>query len=498
MSSDKQIKDIVSDILFWNKPVESNIILKEVLKTFNQHNATILNICQQDLIRKCTQPKDEVLKNPVCLNVSSSILESLAQLYESLASVEINKLKMAHVNFCKIADYPNVKFYPHETIVTKDNKKKYSKFPTMDIILERSYGILEGVCIDTGFIMEIMESRFGDEFVIVPFITSSADILPSIICRDRYDSGLLTVNFTTLNAVEKGSKLSIFFIAFEALQPSTFVNMSFKKKNCQLYRCVANAKELIDFESFKKAEDEDNTVTFNYNDSGCIKSSTIVTKKNEHVLLSSRKREWHDENSMTVTGFFSETNFIPPQVYLKPKEKNTHCFTCVGRRVRIISNETQDFSKCKILNGSFQFMKNYQNKKKAIERMIENTLKFEKGIETIFNENVCEDWELKLILLNLNRFYNKDLYESKRDMSIEDICKTRNTKRESMSVELFNSLFVLLQYDNDDTKKRKIDEIISDDDNDTENENENEKNMEKKMKKDECAVSIPVNEIDIK
>ncbi|ABO45355.1 unknown [Gryllus bimaculatus nudivirus] len=498
MALSKSLDEIVNDIFCWSKPVETKNISQETLKNFMDNNAKILNACQLGLIRKCMEPKEEVLKNVDSLAdcTLSAFNEQYNDLLPALINIETNKGKYAHVNFCKIYDLKNVSFRPHE-YVEADNKKTYSKYPGMEIILTKSYGMLESVCIDTGYIIEIAQTRFGDEYVVIPIIDSTdKNIIPSIICKDRNDSGLFTVNFTTLFHVKEGTKITIHFIALEALQPSVCIDLPFKKKNCQLHRCVANAKDRVDFKSFQK--NSDNIIAFKYNDSGCIKSANIVVGKNQHVLLSSRRREWKNPDVFTVAGFFSEKHYLPPMTNVKDAS-NSFCFTSFGRRVRVIAKETSDFSKCKILNGSFQYMQNYEKDKRAIERMVENVSKFETGIRTILDENDTENLALKFILLDSYRFYNKDLFESKKNMNITDIYNTRNTKREFLNVELHNSLINLLDCDDVVKKRKSDDEFDNECDSDADNGNDQKRNLQcddnvPEVKK--CKMEIEKTKID--
>jgi hypothetical protein len=110
------------------------------------------------------------------------------------------------------------------------------------------------------------------------------------------------------------------------------------------------------------------------------------------IFFTSRKREWFNENLMTVAGVCTPKRYIKPKVHaIIPYDSNTHCVCFISSKICLASIAKNTNEDIKLLNGYFINEPNYKILAKRNKQYINASRALKIGVDQ------CEKL---LILLN--------------------------------------------------------------------------------------------------
>lgn len=301
-------------------------------------------------------------------------------------------------------------------------------------------------------------------FVIIPHIICEHDgFIPTIYARDPEDTGLFTVNFTTLSGAV--GKLRVVFKAYRVVSARNQVSIVdseqststvFKPKDQNVGRLVNNPKPKIVYESMRYEKDG-NKVLFKTYDS-TQKTLKVFQKQQLCIerlttLIVSRKREWNDSKLVTLSGMFvpsGSTNYIAPKV-AKGSEynTNTHCLTFVDCRLNLFSTRVTERNDVKVVNGAFCDTDSYADVSKAIRKIISSLNGLSVGVAHCKNI-ASRHPDLPLDRLIRLMDYHKSVLES--DDQLKDKCfksdkgmyDSKPSHPEAYSVSLYRAFRTLV------------------------------------------------------
>lgn len=304
-----------------------------------------------------------------------------------------------------VKSYPEVTFMHAELKMMKDKKPRYFAPRFAVDLRERASEIKpnHGVCINLGCIVTMPKNCKGrnivdnkivttaissqPEFIIVPVIVSSHEgITPTLYARDAADSGVLTINFTTASKFDLSKKLLIVLYAFTVGQSKTAVSLVdveaqacalFKPKDSRRGRSVKNPKVKFYAQSFDTETVPNSLILSTFDNS---KKPIVAFDKQKikvsgvNVLFSSRKREWHNTDLVSLSGLYNATdaklNVAPKLAIGSQFNNNTHCMTLIDSKVSVYSEPGKLQNDFKIINGSFINHLEYMSIKKNIARLV--------------------------------------------------------------------------------------------------------------------------------
>lgn len=397
------------------------------------------------------------------------------------------------VHFTKLVEFgKRVKFFPSqakkgkiyaprmlidlsgETIAACSSVRVNTGYAIENRQLDYRYQIIEG----EGGPRRRPDSKFQEQqpkFVIIPKVFACKDtegvFLPSVYVHDADDTGLFTVNFFTNTGNVK--KVYIVFQAFQAVQHSKALYLRnyetgdicrdvFKNKDSKQGRLVKNAKvkilfgTAIDDEHFfsMKTFDPKNTQSRLTN-----RQLLVVDKESLNgtaVIMSARRREWHDAQLITAPGLVSDRTetLLPKVAKVGEFSNNTHCFSFLEKQLKLISVEEKkpaDLNGFRILNGSFQDHPDYDDTIKAMRQIVQAVAGIRDFVSDCF-EMHSQHPELpldKLLLYadynhGLPNKYNNDVAEKITTKSEEEMYIEKKTPGHAYSRNLYNGMIILL------------------------------------------------------
>lgn len=319
------------------------------------------------------------------------------------------------------------------------------------------------------------------DFVIVPLITCLGDavIVPAITPRDPDDDGLLTVNFTLLSG--RVDSLRVVFNAYLTSQPYGSVDLVDAEPNAQIFkakdarsgRLVKNLKVKACFD-LARLRDDDGSLempTFNALVSPCeMYERQRVVVHGRDVLLSSRKREWQDEDLLTLSGYYDAgdaSRFVAPIVVERERRKNTHCLTFIESRCTLFSDQAERTYDLKLLNGAFFDMPNYETIYKSVKQLIDGTETLALGYATCLRlkeKRPSLDLQRAMLLYDYHRrVIDNDGLDERLMLTEKEMYDTRPQELNVCSSNVRKALLTLRKARDERRRKRKADD--DDDDN---------------------------------
>lgn len=308
------------------------------------------------------------------------------------------------IQIVPVKSYPEVTFMHAELKMMKDIPRYFAPRFTVDL-KEKTSEIKpnHGVCISLGCIATMPKNCKGrnivdnkivttaissqPEFIIVPVIVSNHEgITPTLYARDAADSGVLTINFTTASKFDLSKKLLVVLYAFTVGQSKTAVSLVdveaqacalFKPKDSRRGRSVKNPKVKFYAQSFDTETVPNSLILSTFDNS---KKPIVTFDKQKikvsgvNVLFSSRKREWHNNDLVSLSGLYHATdaklNITPKLAIGSQFNNNTHCMTLIDSKVSLYSEPGKLQNDFKIINGSCINHLEYMSIKKNIARLV--------------------------------------------------------------------------------------------------------------------------------
>lgn len=302
-------------------------------------------------------------------------------------------------------------------------------------------------------------------FVIIPYIICEHDgFIPTIYARDPEDTGLFTINFTTLTGIV--GKLRVVFKAYRVVSPRNQVGIVdseqssstvFKPKDQNTGRLVNNPKPKIIYESMRYEKDG-NKVLFKTYDS-TQKTLKVFTKQQLCIerlttLIVSRKREWDNSRLVSLTGMFvpsgDTADYIVPMVATGSEyNTNSHCLTFVDCRLNLFSTRVTDRSDVKVLNGAFCDAESYTVVCKAIRQLISALKGLSVGVahcKTIASRRPDLPLERLIRLIDFHKSVveTDDLLKEKCFKSDKDMYDSKPSHGDAYSVILYRAFCCLV------------------------------------------------------
>lgn len=379
----------------------------------------------QPFVHECEFSKEFTFEDPTQLD--NDVKKVLKHLFQRLH----NTHEIVHMTYKKIKHFDNVTFKP--AIRSKNNT-----FTQMGFIIKVPNGLLKAntkYTFNTGYIINqpisVRRRRFVDgklvidkdfskqiPFVIIPTIQYIPGLVPTLYCKDADDNGFVTINFTVLKDI-KVEKIFVKMIACSIntsiVNPSNIINhvnqksLTVTKKRDQINtrnvfnfktKFAANSMKLINeqcvhFDTFSPIQTTDS-----YD-----KQKLQINLNNGIVFFSSRKRETHNPNLITLAGVFipnhSNENVKPMVLTNGPMVHNTHCVAYLSGLVQIYNEEMTEIEPtCKILNGAFRNLNDYAEIVKCMKNIIKVVKEFSLHSTSIFNLHVkYPNYDLDKLLL---------------------------------------------------------------------------------------------------
>lgn len=446
-------------------------------------------VVRQPFISTCYKRKSleiaEIIKPEDVLRINH-VLESKKREAEGVTAIFVN-----------VSTNPKVRFWD-ASFKTKGSKMQYYA-PRMLINL-KDEAIEPGMSVrcNTGYILKIptyaTEKRMTDkglvkdatakrtkqvDFVIVPMIecVGDADIVPSVTPRDPYDDSLLTINFVLVRG--KIESLRVVFNAYKIAQPLGSVKLInpepnaeiFKPKDSRSGRLVKNLKVKACFGDARI--DTDGTLvvpTFNALVSPVkVFEHQYLQMRDVSVLISSRRREWCDENLVTLSGYYAANDpneFVRPISIYRELSKNTHCVCFISTRCTLFSEQSVDRTGSKLINGAFIDIPGYSATIKALRQLID-------GMETLsLGYAMCSrlkkqrpnmDIRKAMLLYDYHRrLIDDEELDARLELTEKEMYDTRPQESNAYSVNMYKSLKTLVKYVDSEkqnlTEKRCVDE----------------------------------------
>lgn len=400
--------------------------------------------------------------------------------------------KSCVVHFTKLVDFGRrVKFFPSQV----KNGKLFAPRMVIDLSGE-TFAACSSVRVNTGYAIENRQldyryqvtesggaqrrcdSKFQEQqpkFVVIPKAFACKDtegvFLPSVHVHDADDTGLFTVSFFTKTGNVK--KVYIVFQAFQAVQHSNALYVRntetgdiskdvFKNKDSKQGRLVKNTKIKALFGMAANDENFVSMKTFdpkNAHTSSTTRQLLVVGKKSLNgtaVVMSARRREWHDAQLLTAPGLVSDrTETLLPMVAKVGKfTNNTHCFSFIVAQLKLIGVEEKKPSNLngfRILNGSFQDHPDYDKTSKAMRQIVQAVAGIRDFVTDCFEmHDRHPELPLDKLLVyadynhGLPNKYSNGMAEKVSKKSEEELYIEKKTPGYAYSRNLYNSMIFLL------------------------------------------------------
>lgn len=356
-----------------------------------------------DLQKKITSfiPFVQQCKKNDSIKLDSVENKQMQLVLNRLLNMKYNKTTHYVMEMIKVYDVPFVKFY--DSNLQKNKNSTMDFFPPRMVINLSNIELNKnsGVCINTGYIIRMNNVCAGRKIeqntivktsvqrqpnvIIIPIVQKTNGIIYDVCARDADDTGLLTINFKTTSS-ELPKKLEITFNAYsvdtgnmnkiQLIKPASTAAVLFKIKDSQFGRNVKNPKVKFISDKFT-IDSNDGSLLLDTFDN---KQKTIEIYPEQKIKISNvktlfvpRRREWFNENLATFVGLYDPTN---PQNNIKPiiidgskYDNNTHCMVFINEKINLFSYTSNDFSKCKLLNGSFANINEFDTIRSRIKKL---------------------------------------------------------------------------------------------------------------------------------
>lgn len=268
-------------------------------------------------------------------------------------------------------------------------------------------------------------------------------------------------------------KVYIVFQAFQAVQHSNALYVRntetgdiskdvFKNKDSKQGRLVKNTKIKALFGMAANDENFVSMKTFdpkNAHTSSTTRQLLVVGKKSLNgtaVVMSARRREWHDAQLLTAPGLVSDrTETLLPMVAKVGKfTNNTHCFSFIVAQLKLIGVEEKKPSNLngfRILNGSFQDHPDYDKTSKAMRQIVQAVAGIRDFVTDCFEmHDRHPELPLDKLLVyadynhGLPNKYSNGMAEKVSKKSEEELYIEKKTPGYAYSRNLYNSMIFLL------------------------------------------------------
>lgn len=329
-------------------------------------------------------------------------------------------------------------------------------------------------CINTGYVLNVPkdvrqrsivdgtitiapeESEQSVNFVLIPQILSrNKHMIPQCVPRDPFDTGLFTINI--LNVTGETAEVSVFLYAYlvrTVLQGNDYSirrqsqNKLFKAKDST----VGNGRFIKNLDIgvyYEKGVIEDMTMKFNMFDNksdACppINNDALVIH-NVPTLISSRKREWFNDQLFTISGMFlpQGTSCMPIVAEGSVYNDNCFCITSLDARLELHTITGTVKPEFKMINGAMFDLTSYKVLRKIRNVMIKSiiTLKGAALACRMFDKEKFDYFELLRLadfgqVLSLDKLKEiETLYENRHN---DDLLQKLSTDKQTHSQKLYN------------------------------------------------------------
>ncbi|AQN78589.1 ACH96175.1 GrBNV gp23-like protein [Kallithea virus] len=385
------------------------------------------------------------------------------------------------IEMCLVEKKPNVRFLHSNP---SDVGKKNRLLPPRFVIDLDGFDIKpnQGVRVNTGYIVKIPQIAMGKsiknneivntkmmpqlDVVIIPQIVSKhAGIIPTLYGRDAEDTGLLTINFTTTKDFNPKTSLQVVLNAYHCIRPINSANLInqenktavlFKPKDSRSGRWVKNPKIKFCADRFDLKTCPGSLLLDTYDHTKKpiemypdqkIKIANIIT------LFTSRKREWFNPKLVTFAGIYnpndgsknSHSGLIAGRSEII---NNTHGVVFIKSKITAISVVGTFSEDCRIVNGSFSNLKNYDDivkRTRQITAALKGLSVGAKACRQIIVKNPDIKIEDLLRVYDYHRSINAEdpQLNEKLKMSDEKLFDSRPSTQNAYSANIYKCLKIL-------------------------------------------------------